>query len=315
MAWRQGRGGCPRHALLPHARLSACRAAFLLHLQRHPLPCRRAASPTRPTTFLPSSSLPAVPTMHQILLSRSAQDYPSAAPPPLRAIRSCSSALAPATLEQLEKAFKAPVLEVRCLSEPCFSGSISWVHCPPPWSSRKRLSWRGCSRCAAGGTSWLRTHAPAALCRPPGLRFLREEGQTRPTPASKAYPVAPSCAARRLFAVGLRHDRGLPPDDLQPSAQARPPQARHRGARAGLCQGALPRSACCPAFAARSACRRRSVECNAVLHPSVVLLVTCVCAATPRPAGRHSGRAVPAGAERRGGGDLHPGPQRHRRLP
>ncbi|PSC68564.1 2-hydroxyacyl-lyase [Micractinium conductrix] len=59
----------------------------------------------------------AVPTMHQILLSRSAQDYPSAAPPPLRAIRSCSSALAPATLEQLEKAFKAPVLEAYAMTE------------------------------------------------------------------------------------------------------------------------------------------------------------------------------------------------------
>jgi acyl-CoA synthetase (AMP-forming)/AMP-acid ligase II len=54
----------------------------------------------------------AVPTMHQILLSRAEQDYPAAAPPPLRAIRSCSSSLAPATLHKVEAAFKAPVLEV-----------------------------------------------------------------------------------------------------------------------------------------------------------------------------------------------------------
>ena len=54
----------------------------------------------------------AVPTMHQILLLRAEQDYPAAAPPPLRAIRSCSSSLAPATLHKVEAAFKAPVLEV-----------------------------------------------------------------------------------------------------------------------------------------------------------------------------------------------------------
>lgn len=49
--------------------------------------------------------------MHQILLTRADTDYPASSPPPLRAIRSCSSALAAATLEKLEAAFKAPVLE------------------------------------------------------------------------------------------------------------------------------------------------------------------------------------------------------------
>lgn len=51
--------------------------------------------------------------MHQILLARADQDYPAASPPPLRAIRSCSASLAPATLHKVEAAFKAPVLEVR----------------------------------------------------------------------------------------------------------------------------------------------------------------------------------------------------------
>ncbi len=60
----------------------------------------------------PSVCFAAVPTMHQILLSRADTDYPADAPPPLRAIRSCSSSLAPATLHKLEAAFKAPVLEV-----------------------------------------------------------------------------------------------------------------------------------------------------------------------------------------------------------
>jgi hypothetical protein len=49
----------------------------------------------------------------QVLLARADKDYPAAHPPPLRFIRSCSSSLAPATLERLEKAFKVPVLEVR----------------------------------------------------------------------------------------------------------------------------------------------------------------------------------------------------------
>lgn len=59
----------------------------------------------------------AVPTMHQILLLRAEQDYPAANPPPLRFIRSCSSSLAPATLEKLETTFKAPVLEAYAMTE------------------------------------------------------------------------------------------------------------------------------------------------------------------------------------------------------
>ena len=41
----------------------------------------------------------------QVLLARADTDFPRARPPPLRFIRSCSSALAPATLEKLEKTF------------------------------------------------------------------------------------------------------------------------------------------------------------------------------------------------------------------
>ncbi|KAG9104566.1 hypothetical protein FRC06_001346 [Ceratobasidium sp. 370] len=55
----------------------------------------------------------AVPTIHQILLSTA---FPSPIPK-IRFIRSCSSALAPATLERLEKAFGAPVLEAYAMTE------------------------------------------------------------------------------------------------------------------------------------------------------------------------------------------------------
>ena len=59
----------------------------------------------------------AVPTMHQILLSRAPQDYPASNPPPLRFIRSCSASLAAATLGKLEATFKVPVLEAYAMSE------------------------------------------------------------------------------------------------------------------------------------------------------------------------------------------------------
>jgi acyl-CoA synthetase (AMP-forming)/AMP-acid ligase II len=57
----------------------------------------------------------AVPTIHQVLLSRADPDgAPSGV---LRLIRSCSSALAPATLAQLEARFGAPVLEAYGMTE------------------------------------------------------------------------------------------------------------------------------------------------------------------------------------------------------
>ncbi|PLW54771.1 hypothetical protein PCANC_03675 [Puccinia coronata f. sp. avenae] len=55
----------------------------------------------------------AVPTIHQILLR-----LPPPSPlPKIRFIRSCSSALSPATHAQLERAFRAPVLEAYAMTE------------------------------------------------------------------------------------------------------------------------------------------------------------------------------------------------------
>jgi acyl-CoA synthetase (AMP-forming)/AMP-acid ligase II len=58
----------------------------------------------------------AVPTIHQVLLSRAEAD---GAPrlSGFRFIRSCSSALAPATMQQLEERFGAPVLEAYAMTE------------------------------------------------------------------------------------------------------------------------------------------------------------------------------------------------------
>lgn len=57
----------------------------------------------------------AVPTIHQILLSRA--DADSAPHSGLRFIRSCSAALAPAVFAQLEERFGAPVLEAYGMTE------------------------------------------------------------------------------------------------------------------------------------------------------------------------------------------------------
>jgi acyl-CoA synthetase (AMP-forming)/AMP-acid ligase II len=58
----------------------------------------------------------AVPTIHQILVGRADADG-APARPGFRFLRSCSAALAPATLAQLEARFDAPVLEAYAMTE------------------------------------------------------------------------------------------------------------------------------------------------------------------------------------------------------
>src|SRR5262249_14814613 len=58
----------------------------------------------------------AVPTIHQVLVSRAEADG-APARSGFRFIRSCSAALAPATLAQLEGRFNAPVLEAYAMTE------------------------------------------------------------------------------------------------------------------------------------------------------------------------------------------------------
>ncbi len=59
----------------------------------------------------------AVPTIHQILLARASSDYPEGGYPGLRFVRSCSAALAPAILRDLQTAFSAPVLQAYGMTE------------------------------------------------------------------------------------------------------------------------------------------------------------------------------------------------------
>jgi acyl-CoA synthetase (AMP-forming)/AMP-acid ligase II len=58
----------------------------------------------------------AVPTIHQVLLARADADQ-APQQPGFRFIRSCSSALAPATMHDLETRFGAPVLEAYAMTE------------------------------------------------------------------------------------------------------------------------------------------------------------------------------------------------------
>src|SRR5262249_31900531 len=53
----------------------------------------------------------------QVLLARDEQDSGSRPERPFRFIRSCSSALGPATMAQLEERFEAPVLEAYAMTE------------------------------------------------------------------------------------------------------------------------------------------------------------------------------------------------------
>jgi len=60
----------------------------------------------------------AVPTIHQVLLARADEDHaPASGTSGLRFIRSCSSALAPATMAGLEARFGCPVLEAYGMTE------------------------------------------------------------------------------------------------------------------------------------------------------------------------------------------------------
>jgi len=59
----------------------------------------------------------AVPTIHQILLQRSASEYPGPSSVPLRFVRSCSAPLTIATARRIERTFGVPVLSAYGMTE------------------------------------------------------------------------------------------------------------------------------------------------------------------------------------------------------
>ena len=78
----------------------------------------------------------AVPTMHQAILKRAADNRPIIAAHPLRLIRSCSASLPPQLMADLEKAFNTPVVEAYGMTEACHQISIN----PLPPLARKPKS-------------------------------------------------------------------------------------------------------------------------------------------------------------------------------
>jgi len=75
----------------------------------------------------------AVPTIHQVLLSRAREGTKPAGAEQLRFIRSCSSALSPQTMAGLEERFGAPVLEAYGMTEAAHQMASN----PLPPSARK----------------------------------------------------------------------------------------------------------------------------------------------------------------------------------
>jgi acyl-CoA synthetase (AMP-forming)/AMP-acid ligase II/thioesterase domain-containing protein/acyl carrier protein len=78
----------------------------------------------------------AVPTMHQAILKRAADNCHIITAHPLRLIRSCSASLPPQLMADLEKAFNTPVVEAYGMTEACHQISIN----PLPPLARKPKS-------------------------------------------------------------------------------------------------------------------------------------------------------------------------------
>lgn len=78
----------------------------------------------------------AVPTIHTILLNSADEHLGTTAPPPLRFVRSCSSALAPATQEGFESRFNVAVLQAYGMTEAAHQVATN----PLPPAARKEGS-------------------------------------------------------------------------------------------------------------------------------------------------------------------------------
>jgi len=71
-----------------------------------------------------------VPTMYQVLLLRYDTDYPKETPPNFRFVRSCSAALAPAVLQDVEVKFRAPCVEAYAMTEASHQMCSNPIHGP-----------------------------------------------------------------------------------------------------------------------------------------------------------------------------------------
>ncbi|ELU41708.1 coenzyme A synthetase, putative [Rhizoctonia solani AG-1 IA] len=121
----------------------------------------------------------AVPTIHQILLST---PLPSTVPK-IRFIRSCSSALAPATLERLEKAFGAPVLEAYAMTEASHQMCSNTFECRIPGTVGVGVGVEVSVRDESGAAFLSKHQAIPCLTDPPALR-TGDQGLILPEPSA-----------------------------------------------------------------------------------------------------------------------------------
>lgn len=72
----------------------------------------------------------AVPTIHQILLQRSAREFPGSREVPLRFVRSCSAPLDTVTAREMERTFGAPVLSAYGMTETTHQATSQRLNTP-----------------------------------------------------------------------------------------------------------------------------------------------------------------------------------------
>ena len=145
----------------------------------------------------------AVPTIHQILLVRAANDYPEDHPPRLRFIRTASAALVPAVLSDLQAAFSAPVIPAYGMTETAHQaasnplpadGPVKPASVGVPTGVQIQVTNPDGSPAPAGvtGEIWIRGAAVTAATRTPTRRASPPAGST---PATSATPTPPGTSS------------------------------------------------------------------------------------------------------------------------
>jgi len=169
----------------------------------------------------------AVPTMHQILLSRGAAPRADAGAPRFRFARSCSSALAPATLEKVRDKKRG---ETRGMGSKAAARAARPPDAPPPGRSAVRVP-------RARGVRDDRGRAPddvqpAPRGRPPQARHRRP-------PPGRRVPHHPGAGRARGAARG--GGRGVHPRRQRDGGVQGQPRSQRRGVRPRLVPHGGPR--------------------------------------------------------------------------
>jgi acyl-CoA synthetase (AMP-forming)/AMP-acid ligase II len=132
----------------------------------------------------------AVPTIHQILLQRSAREYPGPHEVPLRFIRSCSAPLETVTARAMERTFYAPVLSAYGMTETTHQATSQPLRGPVKCGSvgqatgvNVRVVDQNGHTCPAGAVGEVWVHGPTVargyLANPAGTAHSFSDGWFR----------------------------------------------------------------------------------------------------------------------------------------